>query len=374
MASSICKTYLQTTVCEDKQKSKVPRAKDKKLIIALKILNEQDNKSDLDMDLAKIESTPKIEVKLQKDRKVSFKILIGVLLMFLIATVGFVAGLLKLDMTIQSLKLQNQNLRKDLKYQEQIAEDFKAQSNDFANKLDNLAETLEKCDTENQSLKHKNQYLTKNVKKLEEKLSLVININHTDSLGNTKLHLASKNGHVEEVKKLLELGADINAKNRRQNTSLHLAMENGHSEVVKLLLQYDADINAKDKNGNTQLHFAAQNNKLEMAKLLLQNGANPDVKNHDGSTPLHEAAWRGFDKIAEILLQNGATVDATFDMSKYTALSFAAGRGKFKVVETLLKHGARKDLKNDVNRTPLQEAEYHKLGDYMKVIALLKKN
>ena len=221
MENEACLTLSQKL--EDKQKLEVPRVKEKKLIIGLKIKVEQGTKDDdLKMDLAKIESAPsapRIEVQLQKDRKVNFKILIGVLLMFLIATVGFVAGLLKLDMTIQSLKLQNQNLLKDLKFQEQMAKDFKGQSNDLANKLENLADTLKKRETENQNLKQKSQDLTKDIKNLEEKLSLVININHTDSLGNTKLHKASKNGHIEEVEKLLELGADINAKNRRQNTS-----------------------------------------------------------------------------------------------------------------------------------------------------------
>ena len=45
-----------------------------------------------------------------------------------------------------------------------------------------------------------------------------------------------------------------------------------------------------------------------------------------------------------------------------------------KIVEELLRHGARRNLKDKEGRTPLEDAEYHKKGDYQKIIELLKNN
>ena len=42
------------------------------------------------------------------------------------------------------------------------------------------------------------------------------------------------------------------------------------------------------------------------------------------------------------------------------------------MVEVLLNYGADKSLKNDDNRTPLQEAQNWKSGNYQAVIALLE--
>jgi ankyrin repeat protein len=62
--------------------------------------------------------------------------------------------------------------------------------------------------------------------------------------GETALHLAAGEGHLEIVKLLLEHGADVNAKTAYE-TALHLAAGEGHLEIVKLLLEHGADVNAK---------------------------------------------------------------------------------------------------------------------------------
>jgi ankyrin repeat protein len=56
------------------------------------------------------------------------------------------------------------------------------------------------------------------------------------------------------VKYLKSVGADIHAKNNYGETPLHFASRNGHLEVVKYLKSVGADINAKNNNSWTPLH------------------------------------------------------------------------------------------------------------------------
>jgi len=56
--------------------------------------------------------------------------------------------------------------------------------------------------------------------------------------GNTPLHLAAEEGHVEVAQILLEScsTSDLEVKNAHGNTPLQLAAEEGHVKVVQLLL------------------------------------------------------------------------------------------------------------------------------------------
>lgn len=50
-----------------------------------------------------------------------------------------------------------------------------------------------------------------------------------DSVQNTPLHIAAKNGHTEEVKVLLAAEVKVDARNDVGKTPLHLAAEAGHA-------------------------------------------------------------------------------------------------------------------------------------------------
>ncbi len=57
---------------------------------------------------------------------------------------------------------------------------------------------------------------------------------------------------------LLAHKAEVNAKNKDGNTPLHLAALNDHVDVAELLLAAKADVNARNELGNTPLKTAAQ--------------------------------------------------------------------------------------------------------------------
>ena len=65
-----------------------------------------------------------------------------------------------------------------------------------------------------------------------------IDLNRTQSCdGNTALHPAAEQGHVETIEALLVDGADPDIANRRGWTSLHLAVRNGHVDTATVLLE-----------------------------------------------------------------------------------------------------------------------------------------
>ena len=54
-------------------------------------------------------------------------------------------------------------------------------------------------------------------------------------------------------------------------TPLHSAASEGHLEMVSLLVQKGAEINAKDKSGQTPMDLANANQHQDVAKLLAEN-------------------------------------------------------------------------------------------------------
>lgn len=89
-------------------------------------------------------------------------------------------------------------------------------------------------------------------------------IDTVDVNGYTPLQLACTKSNVAFVKSLLELhstkkeyidqrdestsvGPDVNLQNKQGNTALHIAIMNGHLEIAALLLNFECDITIKNK-------------------------------------------------------------------------------------------------------------------------------
>jgi len=89
------------------------------------------------------------------------------------------------------------------------------------------------------------------------------------------------------------------------DTPLHFAAWQGHVDCVALLLDSGADPNVQGDRGWTPLHYACHHEQREVAQLLLGRGAFPDVEDDDGYTPLQIATQRGLG----ILFESG-DVDA----------------------------------------------------------------
>lgn len=74
-----------------------------------------------------------------------------------------------------------------------------------------------------------------------------------------KLFKSVEEGDYEKVKIHLKKGADVNTTDYMHNTPMHLASFLGNEEMVRILLRNGGDINAVNRNGETPLSVANTN-------------------------------------------------------------------------------------------------------------------
>ena len=185
--------------------------------------------------------------------------------------------------------------------------------------------------------------------------------------GATPLHYAAKYNASEVAALLLKQGADIHAKSDGGQTPLHYAAKYNASEVAALLLKQGADIHAKSDGGQTPLHYAAWQDASEVAALLLKQGADIHAKSDGGQTPLHYAAWQDASEVAALLLKQGADIHAKSDNGE-TPLHYVAWQDASEVAALLLKQGAYVNAKDKLGNTPLRYAEQENASATVEVL------
>ncbi|KAJ9701175.1 hypothetical protein PVL29_006496 [Vitis rotundifolia] len=190
--------------------------------------------------------------------------------------------------------------------------------------------------------------------------------------GETPLHLAAREGHLEVVEALIRteksLPVDIEAgigaekvilrtKNKRKDTALHEAVRYGHSNVAKLLIEEDPEFTyGPNSSGRTPLYIAAERRFADMVDMIISTCHSPAFGeitekilewkpaltkevDDNGRSPLHLAAKSGDDPtIVSLLLKksdNCVVYLGTKD-GKKTALHIASLHHHGKIVEELL--------------------------------------
>ncbi|MDR1483348.1 MAG: ankyrin repeat domain-containing protein [Planctomycetaceae bacterium] len=128
------------------------------------------------------------------------------------------------------------------------------------------------------------------------------NINSKNSNGETLLHRAAGNDHLEVVKYLIEKGADVNVKKKNGCTPLHNAAYKGHLEVVEYLVEKGAYVNVTAGLYGTPLHQASAENRIKTAEYLIKNGAYVNAKNSNDKTPL---GWAKTEEMKKLLRDAG---------------------------------------------------------------------
>ncbi|CAB0035703.1 unnamed protein product [Trichogramma brassicae] len=145
------------------------------------------------------------------------------------------------------------------------------------------------------------------------------NVNYTDESGLSHFHVACMFGCVEVVEKFLRLGQDPNVIWQvTGDTPLHMALKNRHMQVSLLLLQWKANPNLVNNNGWTSVHIVCLGSQdnfewLTMIRKESFQEYHPlRLSDSDkwGETPLHLALGRNLQVTAELLLRYGADPNA----------------------------------------------------------------
>jgi ankyrin repeat protein len=131
-----------------------------------------------------------------------------------------------------------------------------------------------------------------------------INVNATNDRGESALQLMFQSNfrlNIELVELLLEAGAKIDLPDSiRGQTALHQAASQRHVDGALCLIQHGANVDAQDVRGNTALHVVTENAycccghvpfdcSLDILRCLLSHGAKQSIRNAQGKTPLELA-------------------------------------------------------------------------------------
>lgn len=117
--------------------------------------------------------------------------------------------------------------------------------------------------------------------------------------------IAHKNG-TDNVERFLACRDQLSG-----NTALHLASANGHIDIVTFLLDNGSPINSTNESGSTALHYAALTGQLHVVRALLSAGALAVVENNFGRTALDEAQGACQSSVADYLMgfvENNSTI------------------------------------------------------------------
>lgn len=164
-----------------------------------------------------------------------------------------------------------------------------------------------------------------------------VDIDISDSDGNTPLHYAASANSLPIVSFLVNNAADVNKKNIRNETPLHLTRDPG---IASRLLNAEAAIEVDDINGRTPLWNASVvYENIKLVEVLLNAGANADTRDRNGDPAWVRAQRNGATDIADKLVRLGADVNWISE-SGHTFLTLAATEGNEPVARKMLDLGA----------------------------------
>ncbi|XP_040012311.1 ankyrin repeat and death domain-containing protein 1B [Xiphias gladius] len=159
--------------------------------------------------------------------------------------------------------------------------------------------------------------------------------------GDTPLHLAARNGHLDAVQLLLQSFDTRDEVNMDRETALYQAADNSQEECVLALLEAGCDPNILTTAKCSALHPVSERGDTSLVQILLPYKAHTDFQNQHLEAPLHLAVKNSHITVIHSLLDAGCNVNVT-DKRSQTVMHLAAELARIEIVDMLLK--ARLDL------------------------------
>jgi uncharacterized protein len=183
------------------------------------------------------------------------------------------------------------------------------------------------------------------------------NINVQSDHGDSALMLAADNNQTSSVKKLIELGADPHIQNENGYTALMIAFFKHNTHNIQQLLESMTIVTQTSETGSTALMFAATTGNQEAVDSLIEKGAKVNRQDDEGKNALMNAASTGHTKIAQTLIDLGANINLN-DKQGQTALSWATQQLRLPIVKILLSNNADTSIRDNKGRTALDWAKW----------------
>jgi ankyrin repeat protein len=167
---------------------------------------------------------------------------------------------------------------------------------------------------------------------VKELLARGFDPNTRDERGQVALFLAFRRGSLEVAEALASHPQiQIDATNTAGETPLMMAALRGNVEWSRRMLERGAKVN---RNGWTPLHYAATGPEYRVVELLLDRGASIDALAPDRSTALMMASTYGSEASVGLLLSRGAATALRNERGQ-RAVDLARGVGRASLADRL---------------------------------------
>ncbi|TGO08593.1 hypothetical protein BTUL_0201g00070 [Botrytis tulipae] len=189
---------------------------------------------------------------------------------------------------------------------------------------------------------------------------------------NERLLEAAQDGDGDGARKALDEGAEIETTNWIGETALHLACRFDHKNIVALLLAVGANIEARDNDRWTPLISAmSREASTDILELLFNQGKQPDIDARSGTgwTTLMYACGSKDSAVVNFLLSKSPRINVSNDHN-LTALTVATYFSTAEIVSALLDAHADVDAQDGDGDTPLILSSRY--GDANMVSSILK--
>ncbi|KAL6312992.1 hypothetical protein AAG906_012412 [Vitis piasezkii] len=182
--------------------------------------------------------------------------------------------------------------------------------------------------------------------------------------GDSPLHLAAREGHLEVVKALIRAAKTVSERDFESGIGADkAAVRYHHPQVVKLLIEEDPEFTyGANFSGGTPLYMAAERGFRDLVKIIIEN-TNRDRLAHTGPmgrTALHAAVICHDPKMVEDILEWKPDLTKEVDENAWSPLHCAAYSGYVSIVAQLLDKSDKSvvylRVKNYGNKTALHIA------------------
>lgn len=146
--------------------------------------------------------------------------------------------------------------------------------------------------------------------------------------------------NAEMLNYLLDKGININLTNSEGDTALIMSVYSDSMATMQSLINRKAELDIRNNRGQTAFMVACNASNVLKANLLLTAGCNISLQDADGKSALHYAAINGNKEILDILAGKGIKLNVK-DRNKHTAMDYAQIYSQPEIAASLKVYGAK---------------------------------